>query len=223
MDRTPKPRINAFRPRGAAQPGWEAQGTRIDGSPHSNELKGVLERTMADEIEVPTEHLQESIQEEYERTEDKWVLRVALTAALLAVFAAIASLYAGHHANEAMLEQIKASDQWSYYQAKSIKSMLLRSKMDLLQALDKPVDAKDEGKLAEYAQELQDIENKARESEQSSHANFTRHIALAKAVTAFQIAIAVCAISALTKRKWLWYLSLLSGCGGLVLLGIALY
>ncbi len=178
---------------------------------------------MAEEIEVPTEHLHESIHEEYERTENKWILRVALTAALLAVFAAIASLYAGHHANEAMLEQIKASDQWSYYQSKSIKSMLLKSKTDLIQALDKQADAKDEEKLAAYAQELKEIEDKARESEHSSHEHLTRHIDLAKAVTAFQIAIAICAISALTKRKWLWYLSIVSGCGGLVLLGIAFH
>jgi hypothetical protein len=177
---------------------------------------------MAEEIEVPTEHLHESIHEEYERSEDRWVLRVALTAALLAVFAAVASLYAGHHANEAMLEQIQASDQWSYYQAKSIKSLLLKNKADLLASLGKPADAKDEAKLQEYAAELKDIEEKAREAGQASHNSFTRHTKLAKAVTAFQVAIAVCAIAALTKRRWLWYLSIASGCGGLALLGIAL-
>jgi hypothetical protein len=177
---------------------------------------------MAEEIEVPTEHLQDSIKEEYERTEDRWILRVALTAALLAVFAAIASLYAGHHANEALLEQIQASDQWAYYQAKSIKSMLLKSKTDLLKSLDKPVDAKDEAKLEDYAHELKEIQDKAKESEQSSHNNFARHVELAKSVTAFQIAIALCAIAALTKRRWLWYTSIVTGFGGLALLGIAL-
>jgi len=178
---------------------------------------------MVDEIEVPTEHLHESIHEQFERTEERWILRVALTAALLAVFAAIASLYAGDHANEAMLEQIKASDQWSYYQAKSIKSMLLKSKTDLLETLGKPVDAKDEAKLDGYAGELKEIEEKAREAEQSSHNNFARHVKLARSVTAFQVAIAVCAIAALTKRKWLWYFSMVAGCGGLVLLGLAFH
>lgn len=178
---------------------------------------------MAEEIEVPTEHLHESIHEEFERTEDRWVLRVALTAALLAVFAAVASLYAGHHANEAMLEQIKASDRWSYYQAKSIKSLLLKNKVELVQALGKPADAKDQDKLAEYAQELKTIEAEAREAEQASQSNFARHTMLAKSVTAFQVAIAVCAIAALTKRKWLWHVSILSGSAGAVLLGLALY
>jgi hypothetical protein len=178
---------------------------------------------MAEEIEVPTEHLQESIHEEFERTEEKWILRVALTAALLAVFAAVASLYAGHHANEAMLEQIKASDRWSYYQAKSIKSQLLKNKIELLQALDKPADAADQEKLAEYAEDLKAIEHEARESEQASHTNFARHTTLAKSVTAFQVAIAVCAIAALTKRKWLWYISILAASAGTALLGLALH
>ena len=44
-----------------------------------------------------------------------------LAAAFLAVLAAITSLMAEHHANEAMLDQIRNSDQWSFYQAESIK------------------------------------------------------------------------------------------------------
>jgi len=40
---------------------------------------------------------------------------------------------------------------------------------------------------------------------------------LAKGVTVFQVAIAICAISALTKRKWLWYGSILLGLAGAIL------
>ncbi|MDD5033779.1 MAG: DUF4337 domain-containing protein [Methylococcaceae bacterium] len=178
---------------------------------------------MAEEIEVPTEHLHESIHEAAERSEEKWLLRVALSAALLAVFAAIASLLAGHHANESLLEQIQASDQWSHYQAKSIKSMLLKSKSDLLETLGKPIDSKDQGKLAEYADELKEIQAKAEELEHSSHRNLAIHHNLAKAVTLFQIAIAICAIAALTKTKWLWYASMIGGTGALGLMGMALF
>lgn len=178
---------------------------------------------MADEIDVPTEHLHESIHEELERSEERWLLRVALTAALLAVFAAIASLAAGHDSNEAILEQIQASDQWSYYQAKSIKSALLKGKQDLLEALDKRVEEGDKDKLEEYGRELKAIEDKAREFERSSHKSFARHVELARSVTTFQIAIAICAIAALTKRKGLWYVSLALGGGGLALLGLAFH
>ena len=62
---------------------------------------------MPEEIEVPTEKLHESIQEEAEKTGEKWVFLVALSTAILAVFAALCSLMAGHHANEALIEQIQ--------------------------------------------------------------------------------------------------------------------
>ncbi len=69
---------------------------------------------MPEEIEVPTEHLHEHMEHEAEEGREKWVLGVALSSAFLAAFAAVASLMAGHHANEAMIDQIRASDQWNY-------------------------------------------------------------------------------------------------------------
>ena len=39
----------------------------------------------------------------------------------VAVLAAVAALIAGDKANEAVLDQIRASNQWDYHQSKSIK------------------------------------------------------------------------------------------------------
>ena len=44
---------------------------------------------------------------------EKWVLYVALSTAVIAVLAAITGLLAGDHADEAMLAQIRSSDQWA--------------------------------------------------------------------------------------------------------------
>ena len=74
-----------------------------------------------EEIEVPTEHLNEEIQERAEEQKEKWVLGVALSTAFMAVLAAVAGLLAGHHANEAMIARVEASDKWNQYQAKSLK------------------------------------------------------------------------------------------------------
>ena len=79
-----------------------------------------------EEQEVPTEGLSEQIndkaQEENAAEEKKWSFYIAISTALIAVLAAISSLIAGHHSNEALIEQIKASDQWAFYQAKGIKT-----------------------------------------------------------------------------------------------------
>jgi len=76
---------------------------------------------MPEEIEVPTEHLHEHMEHSAEENKERWILGVALSSAFLAAFAAMAALMAGFHANEAMLDQIKASDQWAFYQAKGNK------------------------------------------------------------------------------------------------------
>ena len=84
-----------------------------------------------EEAEVPLEHLHEHVKETAEHSGATWISWVALSTAILAVLAAIAGLLSGRHVNEAMMNQIEASDQWSYYQAKSIKASVLDAKISL--------------------------------------------------------------------------------------------
>ncbi|MCX6252582.1 MAG: DUF4337 family protein [Bacteroidetes bacterium] len=78
-----------------------------------------------EEIEVPTDHLHEEMEHSARHSEERWITLVALTAALLAVLAAVTSLLASHHANEAMIDQLRSSDQWAFYQAKGIKLAII--------------------------------------------------------------------------------------------------
>ncbi len=170
------------------------------------------------EIEVPTEHLQEELHHRAHESQEKWISIVALGAAIMAVLAAIAALLAGAHANEAMLEQIKASDKWAYYQAKSIKSAVVLSKVELLSEMGRTPNPKDEEKLGEYKNEQGEIQKEAQELEENSHAHFHRHEVFARAVTLFQVAIAMSAITVLTRRRWFFYVSLLLVAVGLFFL-----
>ena len=110
--------------------------------------------------EVPTEHLHEEIHHHAEHSRERWVLGVALSSALLAGLAAVSSLMAGHHANEAMMSQIESSDQWSYYQSKGIKETALTSKAEILDALGKPVTGSDKEKVAQYERDKEQIREK---------------------------------------------------------------
>ena len=96
-----------------------------------------LIRNDMEDPEVPTEHLHEEIHHHAEHSRERWVLGVALSSALLAGLAAVSSLMAGHHANEAMMSQIESTDQWRYYQSKGIKETALTSKAEILDALGK--------------------------------------------------------------------------------------
>jgi len=166
--------------------------------------------------EVPTEHLHEHMEHHAKHSGERWTLGVALSSALLAALAAVASLQAGHHANEAMISQIKASDNWSHYQAKSIKESQLKGKMDILAALGKPADEADQKKAEKYATETEELFKKGNELEQDAGYEMKTHQIFAKSVTLFQIAISIGAIAALTKRQRFWFVSLVCGVIGLV-------
>jgi hypothetical protein len=172
---------------------------------------------MPEEIEIPTEHLHEEIQEKAAEKREKWTLYVALSTALMAVLAAVAGLLAGHHANEALIERVKASDQWNFYQAKNLKQEIAINTDQILHALGKTDTTKDHSAdIARYEREKAAIKKEAEEDEQQSRAHLEKHVPLASAVTAFQIAIAISAIAILTRRKNLWFGSLVLTVVGIV-------
>ena len=100
--------------------------------------------------EVPLEQTQEEIAHHAHETTERWVMGVALTAALLAACAAINALVSEYYAVKAMDEQIRCADQWNYYQAKGIKAAVLSNKIDLRHVLGKETDPKDLDKLKRY-------------------------------------------------------------------------
>jgi hypothetical protein len=173
-----------------------------------------------EELEDPTERLKETIEAVEEKRDEKerWTLHVALSTAIIAVLAAIAGLMGNHHANEAVLEQIKSSDKWSYYQSKSIKSELAASTGQLITAMGKELPPDYNDKLARYEKQKAEITEQAQEAEKSSEEHLKRHITFSRGVTIFQIAIAISAIAILTKKKTMWYVSMLLAAAGSVFL-----
>jgi hypothetical protein len=167
-----------------------------------------------EEPEVPMEEVHEHIEHHAHEAKEPWIQFVALTTAIIAAFAAICSLLAGDHANEAMISQIQSSDQWNYYQAKGIKSGQLKTRIEILKALGHETTPADEEKLKQYEEQQEEIkkEGDAKQAESTTH--LRKHKNLAAGVTMFQIAIAIGAISVLTKRKHFWGVSLVFGAAG---------
>jgi hypothetical protein len=161
--------------------------------------------------EVPTEHLHESIAEKIEEVEKEvekkgWLIYLAISTAFMAVLAAMSSLQAGHHSNEALISQVKASDQWAYYQAKGIKSDI--TQLMLVNGTGQDT-TKLKNKLAQYKNEQEQIKAEAQHDEKESEEHLERHVILSRAVTLFQVSIAISAIAILTRKKFLWYIALL--------------
>jgi hypothetical protein len=188
------------------------------------------------ELKERLEEAQEKLAEqrgEREREGSSWTLYLSLSTAIIAVFAAIASLESGSLANaailaknEAVLNQARASDQWAYYQAKGIKHVVYAAQADALAAANAGEAAKLREEAKRYKDEQDAIEKGAKELEEkveaagrAAEASLERHHRFAISVTVFQVAIALAAIAALTRRRPLWYLSLAIGASGLLFFG----
>lgn len=183
---------------------------------------------MPEAPEVDTDKLREAIDEEIEKEGGALLRTIALTTAIFAAVAAVASLKAGGSANEALVLkteatrlQAEASDKWSYYQAKNLKATVTELSKSTWLALDKtpPEDlAKSLHKYADDQRKASD-EAKALERERDAKSEGADHLMhkhhfFAQSVALLQVAIALGAVAALTRKRSVWIGSLLLGLGG---------
>ena len=182
-----------------------------------------------------TQELKEKMDEAREHAEHAghggggaaWILYLSLSTALIAVFAAVASLESGSYANDAIvqknesiLNQAKASDQWAYFQAKGIKAVVYTTQSEVVSGnAEAAAKFREEGKRekaeqAELSAKAKELEKKVEESDKESEHSLHIHHQFAKAVTIFQVAIALAAIAALTRKRQMWMVSLAGGLVG---------
>jgi len=187
---------------------------------------------------LETQELRERLEENQEELDavrrevekgPTWTLYLSLSTAIIAVFAAVASLKSGSNANdailaknEAVLAQARASDRWAYYQAKGIKHVVYAVQAEALAATNSAQAARFREESNRYKSEQDELERAAKELEKSVDASgmradesLERHHRFAISVTIFQVAIALAAIAALARRRPLWFVSLGVGAAGL--------
>src|SRR3954454_11394109 len=92
----------------------------------------------------PTEQIHEDILERARESRHAWINWAAATAAALAALAAVSGAMSNNYLTVSGRDQIQSNDDWSQYQAKSIKASVLRGKMEILAALSKPAGRADE-------------------------------------------------------------------------------
>jgi len=142
--------------------------------------------------------------------------RVAVTAALLAVLASISALQAEHTAaesilrkNEAVLAQSRASDEWAYRQAKSIKLHL--QELSPAGAADVDRQRADITASEERAREDERVRD---EANREAAERFEQHHRFAVGTSLLQIAIVLETVAAVLDRAALWYAGIAIGVVG---------
>ena len=170
--------------------------------------------------ETASDHLEHAEHAGHAAAEgNTFLITVSATIAALAVAAAIvASLEAIETSetigekNTAVLMQSQASDQWAFFQAKSLKHKMV----DLaISGGNKNAELPKEA--ARYGVENEEIEKKARELEHQrdealavAKKHEKRHHGLTIAATLLHVAIATCTLAIITKgQRWPWHAALI--------------
>ena len=191
------------------------------------------------EEELETAELKEKIDEHLEHAEHaeheahghgggggkeppQWTRWLSLSTAMVAVFAAVASLLSGGASNDAilaksnaMLSEAQAADKWAEYQAQRVKSAIATNQADTIVDTKPDVAGKlrdkakgYDDKSAETMKSATEQENQVAEANHESEHLMHTHHSFAITVTLLQIAIALAAIGALTKKRNMWFVSL---------------
>jgi len=159
---------------------------------------------------------------------EAWTKYVALTLVIIAVIAAVANQYSGKYSSQVQINQIKASDQWNLYQAKSIKQHLDVSAVIQLQAESNPTNPAVKQAIQAIQSEIAHLVldktnsfNTAKDFEQKRDEAAVRGRHMGLAVTLFSVAIATASICTVTKKKPLWFAAIIMAAFALVKMVIA--
>ncbi|ALK98479.1 MULTISPECIES: DUF4337 domain-containing protein [unclassified Massilia] len=179
-----------------------------------------------DDYDIPTPH-EHAVEEAAERDQDGLAQKVALMTAILSTVGALINYQSGNAQTEAMflknesiLKQTQASDQWAYYQARSTKAHIADAAAALagepaVRERFVAERAKEDRERAEVQRTAVRLEAESRRLAAESDAKLRPHERLALALSCVQIAVALAAITVLTRRRWLLW-----GVGGAALVGL---
>lgn len=166
-----------------------------------------------------------------EEKKEKWMNYLALTTVILAVCATLSTFKGGSYSTRSVLSQTQASDQWAFYQAKSIKGYLYELQKEKLEMelrssetrLSRQVQEELGGKIDSYAQKIRKYDEE-KEKIMADAKNYEairddaqiHQRAFGVAVIFLQIAILLSSIAALMKKKAVWLIGLGIGIVGMV-------
>jgi hypothetical protein len=162
---------------------------------------------------------------------EKWLTYMAITTILVAVAATLSTFKGGGFSTRSLLNQTKASDQWAFFQSKSIKSYIYDMRRENLElqiaTLEKQkgnetLIKKYKEMIEDYTQKVKNYEveketiNKAATSYESQRDECKKHSdKFGIGVIFLQISILLSSIATLSKKMFVWICSLILGSIGI--------
>ena len=166
-----------------------------------------------------------------EEKKERWLTYMAITTILIAVAATLSTFKGGGFSTKSLLNQTLASDQWAFFQSKSIKSYIYDMRRENLEiqvaSLEKQkgndtLIKKYNGMVADYTQRVKTYESdkeaiskEAKGYENVRNESKTHSGKFGIAVIFLQISILLSSIATLSKKRFVWICGLILGVIGI--------
>jgi hypothetical protein len=162
--------------------------------------------------------MERELEEAVEKARQPFERKVGATMAIVAAALALVTVYGHVTTTEELLLQQKASDQWAYYQAKSIRRYQSQVAHDVLSALTGPAaeaaGRKYESNEERYRKDSDAIEEKANELEHESGVKSRQALRLHLGEIFLEMAIVVSSLALLTRRPRFWLAGVVASLAG---------
>jgi Domain of unknown function (DUF4337) len=163
----------------------------------------------------------EELQEHAEHAKQPFDKKVAVTMAIIAAMLAVDGVMAHLLTTEELLLQQKASDQWSYYQAKSNRRYTSEVASDIFKGLHSGATEASVEKytknIEKYKKESEEVSNEAKAFEAESHMKGDQAHRLDYGEVFLELGIVFASMAILTKRNLIWMASIGSALVGLAI------
>ena len=163
--------------------------------------------------------VEEEVEEHVHHAHEPFDKVVAATMAIIAACLAIVSVAGQHFISEELLSQAKASDQWSYYQAKDIRRFTAEATRDTIAELKQgsAAAAKYNQQANKYKADATEIQDRARELEKESGRSGAKGRRFHVGEIFLEIAIVFSSLAILTKARQLYYAGIVFAAVGVVI------
>lgn len=166
-----------------------------------------------------------------EEKKEKWMTYMAITTILIAVAATLSTFKGGGFSTRSLLNQTLASDQWAFYQSKSIKSYIYDMRRENLEIQVASLEKQkgNEALITKYNKMISDYTEKVKiyETEKEAINKVAKNYEAIRdesklhsgkfgiAVIFLQISILLSSIATLSKKRFVWICGLILGVIGI--------
>jgi Domain of unknown function (DUF4337) len=152
---------------------------------------------------------------------DPFEKMVAISIAIIAVLLSYISMRGDNAKTDAIINTNEASNQWAFYQAKSLKQHMAEMEADLLANLPNAGDTTKKreelsAKAKRYDEEKEKIQDAAKEAIAAAKVGSDMNDRCDLSGLFLQIAIVIASVAILSRQRLLWFASLALGLFGAV-------